>query len=247
MESNIPRIAQLDEAEINEVLCRSSKKDFFVDGVSYYSVDEAIFLYPLTFWNDDAVRIVNEFIKKNKYHDILLTPIFLGSYREAIHFILLMEKKMSLKPEKVRILDVGTYLGMFISFMQGLGFENTYGIDQSSYAIAISKRIGVKNTSEGCFENMSTLFPKHSFDILLCMGVFDFPEAEQNSRGEEEAFIVNADTLLKPSGILIFRPKNTSVAVKEATTDFLRRHGYSIIICDTSGIIAQKSAMTGHA
>lgn len=101
-----------------------------------------------------------------------------------------------------RLLDIGTYLGSFVHALNGLGYEQTTGIDVDFEAMTAGARAhpGLR----GCllhYGGKSLPFADGSFEVVTMFDVLEHLD-------RPAAYLGEVYRILKPNGLLIFQTPN---------------------------------------
>ena len=107
-------------------------------------------------------------------------------------------------PAGRKILDVGSYTGVFVSLAGKAGW-NAFGVEPSKWAVEQAAKSGL-NITEGTLESAN--FPKNNFDVITMWDVIEHLDDPYNS-------ILSARTLLKKDGLLVIHTMDVdSLAAK---------------------------------
>jgi 2-polyprenyl-3-methyl-5-hydroxy-6-metoxy-1,4-benzoquinol methylase len=92
------------------------------------------------------------------------TPLRIDHYRQAIEFI------SKQKQSKLKILDIGSFVGLFVDFLNKHENIKAIGIEKNNKFVKYTRRHKIKTIKDNFFSSLNYL---HDYDIIV---VFNFLE-----------------------------------------------------------------------
>lgn len=149
----------------------------------------------------------------------------LANYYETIKFIICITKILGLDKKELKILDIGTNFGFFVSFLNDFGYDNATGFDFENGFITVGKELGIKNIFRYDLNNILEL--KQEFDIVSCIEVFHSDEPDCDNSLQIQDFLNKINKILKEKGIFIL--KCVSIKNKEKIFETLQKNNHRIL------------------
>jgi len=219
----MPALDKMPDAYWNALFQFTSPK-LSVRNYNFSSIHHAMLFYPRFF----GVSKIYEYLNAKKEG---FTTVTLENYEYAIPFILCLKEQAHIALN-AKILDVGAFIGLGVSFLAELGFDQAYGIEPNITHLKLAKRLKVHNIFEGSIDNMHQVFENFKFDIIICTEVIHeqyFQPPDQNAKSLElhKKLIENSSKILNKNGIIMLKsdPKDIISELEQ----FLTETGFNIL------------------
>jgi 2-polyprenyl-3-methyl-5-hydroxy-6-metoxy-1,4-benzoquinol methylase len=109
------------------------------------------------------------------------------------------------KDKSASILDLGCGHGTLMHFAQQAGYAKTQGVDVSAQQVALAKRLGIANITQGDLMTTLKALPPASLDVVIAFDVI-----EHFTKNELIDLVDAIHSVLKPSGCWIIHAPNAA-------------------------------------
>jgi 2-polyprenyl-3-methyl-5-hydroxy-6-metoxy-1,4-benzoquinol methylase len=220
----IPKITKEDFSK--EIGCLYKTRPFVMKSEVYSSFYDALLRYTEC---KCPIKKIPEEIKQAlvKKEELYTFYVMFSKQLTEYHYILITILKLNsiLKfKSKIKVLDFGCFMGLFVGFMQDSGFDNTYGVDISQEFIEIGKSFNINNLYTSDYNDFN---PNTKFDIIVSSVMIHEDFDHKTNIEEHNRFIKKCNSIINNDGIIIL--KSRPHEYNEEIIEIFKKNNYNIL------------------